>query len=315
MIACGVLWVGCSSVPVTAPDRDQEPMNAFQRLAALEVSSDRLYQAVMDQADAVGYSHQLEMQSDLADPLQPADFTRIKLSFEGSLKVMLFDLAPANFWEQHLAEHYTETLSLEEARALVDDYEHQVLNSLSRVQDLRKSFVTDRLPNLLPVVRARSQSFEISNVTMVPTLLPGDQVILNRSAYQAVTPQRGNIILYRYPDEEGKLFVHRVVGLPGDQIEIRRQVLLVNDEPVSEPYAQHTDPPMERGNVRDHLGPIIVPPESYFLLGDNREESMDSRFLGTISRASILGQIVFLYWSVDPNTRSPRWERLNQPVH
>lgn len=315
MVACSGLWGGCRSAPVTAPDLDQAPKNVFRQLAHLEVSSDGLYQAVVDQADVVGYSHQLELQSDLMTPLLPVDFERIKQSFEGSLKVMLFDLAPANFWEQHLAEHYTETLSLEEARALVDDYEHQVLNSLSRVQDLRQSFVTDRLPNLLPVVRARSQSFEISNVTMVPTLLPGDQVILNRSAYQAVTPQRGNIILYRYPDEEGKLFVHRVVGLPGDQIEIRRQVLLVNDEPVSEPYAQHTDPPMERGNVRDHLGPIIVPPESYFLLGDNREESMDSRFLGTISRASILGQIVFLYWSVDPNTRSPRWERLNQPVH
>ncbi len=314
VVACGGLWVGCSSAPVAIPDRGQEPMNAFQQLAALEVSSDRLFQTVVDQADAVGYSHQLEMQSDLADPLQPADFTSIKQSFETSLKVMLFDLAPANFWEQHLAEYYTGTLSLEEAQTLVDDYEHQVVKSSSRVQDLRQSFVTDRLSNLLPAVRARSQSFEISNVMMVPTLLPGDQVILHRAAYQAVTPQRGDVILYRYPDEEGKLFVHRVVGLPGDRIEIRRQVLSVNDEPVSEPYARHTDPSMERGNVRDHLGPIIVPPDAYFLLGDNREESVDSRFLGPISQGAILGQVVFLYWSVDPNTRSPRWERLNQPV-
>lgn len=315
MVACSGLWGGCSSAPVTTLDRDQEPRSVFQQLAALEVSSDRLYQAIVDQADAVGYSHQLEMQSDLANPLQPADFTRIKQSFEGSLKVMLFDLAPANFWEQHLAEYYTGTLSLQEAQTLVDDYEHQVLNSSSRVQDLRQSFVTDRLPNLLPVVRARSQSFEISSVMMVPTLLPGDQVILNRAAYHAVAPQRGDVILYRYPDEEGKLFVHRVVGLPGDRIEIRRQLLSVNDEPVSEPYTQHTDPSMERGNVRDHLGPMIVPPDSYFLLGDNREESVDSRFLGTISKSSIIGQVVFLHWSVDPNTRSPRWERLNQPVH
>ncbi|MBK9306472.1 MAG: signal peptidase I [Nitrospira sp.] len=314
MVASVGLWGGCRSAPVTIPDRDQEPRSVFQQLADLEVSSNRLFQAVVEQADVVGYSSQLEMQSDLASPLQPDDFTRIKQSFEGSLKVMLFDLAPANFWEQHLAEHYTGTLSLDEAQALVDDYEHQVLNSSSRVQGLRQSFVTDRLPNLLPAVRARSQSFEISNVTMVPTLLPGDQVILNRSAYQAVTPQRGDVILYRYPDEEGKLFVHRVVGLPGDQIEIRRQQLLVNGNLASEPYVQHSDPPMERGNVRDHLGPMVVPPDAYFLLGDNREESVDSRFLGTISTASILGQIVFLYWSVDPNTRSPRWERLNQPV-
>ena len=315
VVACGGLWVGCSSAPVTIPDRDQESMNAFQQLAALEVSSDRLFQTVVDQADAVGYSHQLEMQSDLADPLQPADFTSVNQSFETSLKVMLFDLAPANFWEQHLAEYYTGTLSLEEAQTLVDDYEHQVVKPSSRVQGLRQNFVTDRLSNLLPAVRARSQSFEISNVMMVPTLLPGDQVILHRAAYQAVTPQRGDVILYRYPDEAGKLFVHRVVGLPGDRIEIRRQVLSVDNEPLSEPYARHTDPPMERGNVRDHLGPIIVPPDAYFLLGDNREESVDSRFLGPISQDAILGQVVFLYWSVDPNTRSPRWERLNQPVH
>jgi len=268
----------------------------------------------VDQADAVGYSHQLELLSDLASPLQPDDFARIKQSFEGSLKVMLFDLAPANFWEHQLSEYYTGTLSIDGAQTLVDEYEHQIVSTSSRGQELLRGFVTDRLPNLLPIVRARSQSFEISNVMMVPTLLLGDQVILNRAVYHTGAPQRGDIILYRYPDEEGKLFVHRVVGLPGDQIEIRQQLLVVNGELVLEPYAQHTDPPMGRGNVRDHLGPLLVPPDAYFLLGDNREESMDSRFLGTIRKDSILGQVVFLYWSVDPNTRLPRWERLNQPV-
>lgn len=269
---------------------------------------------MVDQADVAGYSRQLELQSDLASPLLPTDFERIKQSFEGSLKVMLFDLAPPNFWEQHLAENYAGILSIEEAQRLVDEYERQVLNASSQVQLLRRSFVTDRFPNLLPVVRARSQTFEISNEAMIPTFLPGDQVIVNRAAYHAATPQRGDVVLYRYPDEEGKLFLHRVIGLPGDLIEIRAQALSVNGEPLTESYMQHTDRSLVPGNVRDHVGPMIVPPNTYYLLGDNREESLDSRFLGPISRTQIVGQVVFIYWSVDYDLHTPRWNRLNQPV-
>jgi len=269
----------------------------------------------VDQADVVGYSRQLELQSNLAGPLLPADFEPIKRSFAGSLKVMLFDLAPADFWEQHLAEHYAEILSIEEAQRLVDEYERQVLNASSQVQLLRRSFVTDRLPKLLPVVRARSQTFEISHEAMVPAFLPGDHVIVNRAAYQAAIPRRGDVVLYRYPDEEGKLLLHRVIGLPGDLIEIRAQALSVNGEPMTEFYVQHTDQSLAPGNVRDHVGPMIVPPDAYYVLGDNREESLDSRFLGTISRTQILGQVVFIYWSVDGDLRTPRWDRLNQPVH
>ncbi|MDH5739029.1 MAG: signal peptidase I [Nitrospira sp.] len=309
------LWAGCSSAPSTVSHRDQEPKNLFRQLAHREVSSDRLYQAVVDQADVVGYSRQLELQSDLASPLLPTDFERIKRSFAGSLKVMLFDLAPADFWEQHLAEHYAGILSIEEVQRLIDEYEQEVMNAWSQVQVLRQSFVTDRFPNLLPVVRARSQTFEISHEAMIPTLLPGDHVIVNRAAYHAAAPQRGDVVLYRYPDEEGKRLLHRVIGLPGDLIEIRTQALSVNGEPMTESYVQHTDQLLGPGHVRDHVGPLIVPPDAYYVLGDNREESLDSRFLGPISRTQILGQVVFLYWSVDDNLRSPRWHRLNQPVH
>ena len=315
LIACMGLWAGCSSAPSAVSHRDQEPKSVFQQLAHLEVSSNRLYRAVVDQADVVGYSRQLELQSNLAGPLLPADFEPIKRSFAGSLKVMLFDLAPADFWEQHLAEHYAESLSIEEAQRLVDEYERQILNASSQVQLLRRSFVTDRLPKLLPVVRARSQTFEISHEAMVPTFLPGDHVIVNRAAYQAAIPRRGDVVLYRYPDEEGKLLLHRVIGLPGDLIEIRAQALSVNGEPMTESYVQHTDRSLAPGNVRDHVGPMIVPPDAYYVLGDNREESLDSRFLGPISRTQILGQVVFIYWSVDDDLRTPRWDRLNQPVH
>lgn len=315
LIACMGLWAGCSSAPSPVSHRDQEPKSVFQQLAHLEVSSHRLYRAVVDQADVVGYSRQLELQSDLAGPLLPADFEPIQRSFAGSLKVMLFDLSPADFWEQHLAEHYAEILSIKEAQRLVDEYEREILNASSQVQLLRRSFVTDRLPTLLPVVRARSQTFEISHEAMIPTFLPGDHVIVNRVAYQTATPRRGDVVLYRYPDEEGKLLLHRVIGLPGDRIEIRAQALSVNGEPMTESYVQHTDRSLAPGNVRDHVGPMIVPPDTYYVLGDNREESLDSRFLGPIRRTQILGQVVFIYWSVDDDLRTPRWDRLNQPVH
>jgi signal peptidase I len=315
LVACIGLEAGCGTIPGHPPQADQEPLTIFQQLARLEVSSDHLYQAIASQADAEGFSRRLELQSDLAGPLTSADLERLTQSFKRTLKVMLFDLAPADFWERHLAEYYAGALSLNEARTLIVEYEHQILHSSSPVQVLRQSFVTDRLPDLLPVIRAWSQTLEISNGAMVPTFLPGDHVIVHRTAYHAAGPQRGDVVLYRYPDEKGKRFVHRVIGLPGDRIEIRTQSLSVNGEVVTEPYVQHTDQPLEPGNVRDHIGPMTVPPEAYFVLGDNREESLDSRFLGSISKSHVLGQVVLIHWSVDSSTRSPRWERLNQPVH
>lgn len=292
-------------------DREHE---SFQQLARLEVSSDRLSHAITEQADAVGYSHQLERQSDLACPLTGDDMTRIEESFVHSLKVMLFDLAPHNFWEHHLADYYAETVPAAETQRLVDEYEQHVRDSSSRLQELRESFIKNRLPDLLPVVRARSQRYQIPSEAMVPTLLPGDHVIVHRAAYQEAVPQQGDVIVYRYPDEDGQRFLHRVIGAPGDVIEIRDQVVFVNREALAEPYIQHTDRSSIAANVRDHLGPITVPDESYFVLGDNREESLDSRFLGPIRKEHIVGRVLFVYWSVDPSTKTPRWDRLNQLV-
>lgn len=277
------------------------------------MASDRLYESIADQADVVGFSHQLEIQSDLADPLTPSDFERIQQSFVRSLKVMLFDLAPTNFWEDHLAQYYASTLSAPEARRLVEGYGSEI--PTSKVQELRRDFATDRLPDLLPAVRAQSHLFHISNEAMVPALLPGDHVITHRAAYHAAEPQRGDVVVYRYPDENGTLFLHRVIGVPGDRIAIHNQEVSVNEDRVTEPYVQHTDRSNMTGNVRDNFGPVTVPPDAYFLLGDNREESLDSRFLGPISKEYILGQARFIYWSVDPVTRTPRWDRLNQPVY
>lgn len=295
-------------------DSTSESQAVFHQLASLEVASDRLYQSIADQADVAGFSHQLEIESDLTSPFTPSEKERIAQSFVRSLKVMLFDLAPEYFWEHHLALYYASTLSASEARRLVEGYDYEILNPTSRVQELRWNFVRDRLPDLLPAVRARSHRFQISREAMVPALLSGDHVIAHKAAYHAAEPQRGEVVVYRYPDKNGTLFLHRVIGVPGDRIEVYNQVVSVNDEALTEPYVEHTDPSSMSGNVRDNLGPVTVPPDTYFVLGDNREESLDSRFLGPISKEHILGQAMFIYWSVDPGTRTPRWDRLNQPV-
>lgn len=314
LVTCSGLWSGCGSAPGARTDRDSESQDVFHRLAGLEVASDRLYQAIADQADVVGFSHQLEVESDLASPFTALEMERIAQSFVRSLKVMLFDLAPENFWEHHLGQYYASRLSIAEARRLVKRYGSEILIPTSRVQELRWNFVAERLPDLLPEVRSQSHRFQISNEAMVPALMPGDHVIAHGAAYHTAEPRRGDIVVYRYPDENGTVFLHRVIGLPGDRIDVRNQAVSVNEEAVTEPYAQHTDRSSMAGNVRDNLGPVTVPPDTYFVLGDNREESLDSRFLGPISKEFILGQAVSIYWSVDPVTRTPRWDRLNQPV-
>ncbi|MBI5672880.1 MAG: hypothetical protein HZC50_06430 [Nitrospirae bacterium] len=156
------------------------------------MASNRLYQSIADQADVAGFSHQLEVESDLISPFTPSERERIAQSFVRSLKVMLFDLAPEYFWEHHLALYYAATLSAQEARRLVEGYDNEILNPTSRVQELRWNFVTDRLPDLLPAVRTRSHRFQISHEAMVPALLPGDHVITHKAAYHATDPQMGH---------------------------------------------------------------------------------------------------------------------------
>lgn len=314
LVTCSGLWAGCGIAPVVQSDRDGESPAVFYQLASLEVASDRLYESIADQADVAGFSHQLEAESDLTRPFTPSEMELIAQSFARSLKVMLFDLAPTNFWEHHLARYYASALPTTEARRLVKGYGNEILIPTSKVRELRWNFVTDRLPDLLPEVRAQSHLLQISNETMVPALLPGDHVIAHRAAYHEAEPQRGDVVVYRYPDENGTLFLHRVIGVPGDRIDVHNQVVSRNEETVAEPYAQHTDRSSMAGNVRDNLGPVIVPPDAYFVLGDNREESLDSRFLGPINKEYILGRAVLIYWSDEPGTRTPRWDRLNQQV-
>jgi len=134
-------------------------------------------------------------------------------------------------------------------------------------------------------------------------------------------PERGDIIVFRYPEDEEKDFIKRVVGLPGDTIQIRNKVVSVNGVPLEDKaYTQRVDPGMIDGSVnpRDNFGPVTVPAESYFVMGDNRDQSLDSRFWGYVSAQKIRGKAFRIYWSWSGQghwEQWVRWERLGKAIH
>lgn len=136
------------------------------------------------------------------------------------------------------------------------------------------------------------QAFKISSAAMEPTLLLGDHVLTDRSQ-SARKPNRGDLIVFEYPEDPTKDFIKRVVALSGDTIEIRNKELIVNGKEVSEAYAVHNEANMVPAseNPRDNLGPKTIPDGEYFVMGDNRDRSYDSRFWGTVPKSKINGTI------------------------
>lgn len=160
------------------------------------------------------------------------------------------------------------------------------------------------------------QAFKLPSESMQPTVLVGDHVLVDKRA-SALDLQRGNLIVFRYPKDPTKDFMKRVVAVAGDKVEIRDKVLLINDKPQNEPYALHSEAniiPKER-DPRDNFGPIIVPVQSYFVLSDNRDRGMDSRFYGVINKTLIRGRLLGIYWSWDRTNRAVRWKRIGLQFH
>lgn len=131
---------------------------------------------------------------------------------------------------------------------------------------------------------------QVEGGSMFPELWDGDVLLVNLQAYRWETPQRGDVVVFR---QGGAVLVKRMIGLPGDLVEVRRQRVIVNGVPQAEPYASASEwmsaGPM--GRVSPDFGPIQVPAESYFLLGDNRARSLDSRIFGPVPRSALMGRV------------------------
>ncbi len=231
--------------------------------------------------------------------------------------------------------------------------QREALSFLRSAWDWTKSILIAFV--LFLVIRAfLVEAFKIPTASMENTLLVGDFLLVNKAVYGAeipgtrihlpafAAPDRGDVIVFNPPHEPDKNYVKRLVGLPGDTLEMREKRLYVNGAEQLEPYARHVDyngdavhPDMswqrayladafEHGQYtpsRDNWGPIVVPDDRYFVLGDNRDNSEDSRYWGFVDREAIRGRPWFVYYSFEPNTVGPapwvrdvRWQRIGAGI-
>ncbi len=156
------------------------------------------------------------------------------------------------------------------------------------------------------------QAFKIPAGSNVPTILIGDHVLVNKYIYKFHQPQRNDWVIFIFPKDEKIDYLKRVVALPGDQVEIKDKKLYINNQLVSEPFIINSTASIidKSKSPRDNFGPITVPEKSYFLLGDNRDNSFDSRFWGFVKEEKIKGKAEIVYFSYDNQAKSIRYDRV-----
>jgi signal peptidase I len=199
------------------------------------------------------------------------------------------------------------------------------------------------------------QAFKIPTGSMENNLLIGDHLLVNKFIFgptplaigRALLPvrpiRRGEVIVFKYPDEPDRDFIKRVIGLPGETIELRNKKVYVNGKPLDEPYVHFLTPPstdyqeVTSSDVRENFGPVTVPVDQYFMMGDNRDNSSDSRYWGFLPRSYVKGKALLIYWSYESGREDyvdegllmsikrlgsvvthfftkTRWERLFRPI-
>ncbi|HIC93572.1 MAG TPA: signal peptidase I [Anaerolineae bacterium] len=164
---------------------------------------------------------------------------------------------------------------------------------MDRWQDV-KSALRDTIETVLLtliiffLVRAFVQNFRIEGTSMEPNLHHGQYLVINKLAYRLHPPVRGDIIVFRYPHNPKRDFIKRVIGLPGERVEVKGGRVFINGQELDEPY------PLKAGTYS--WGPRILGPDEYFVLGDNRSNSSDSHSWGALPRANIIGKAWVCYW-------------------
>jgi signal peptidase I len=177
------------------------------------------------------------------------------------------------------------------------------------------------------------QAFKIPSSSMEPTLLVGDYLLVNKFIYgtrlpftdkklfEFKKPRRGDIIVFIYPKDRSKDFIKRVIGEEGEKVEIIQNKIYINDQRIDDPWGYYSEksplarylPSMER------YGPVVVPKDSLFVLGDNRDNSQDSRFWGFVTLNEVRGKAFIIYFSLDWPAKSVidkvRWARIGKLIH
>jgi len=163
------------------------------------------------------------------------------------------------------------------------------------------------------------QAFKIPTGSMENNLLIGDHLLVNkfvfgpsessveRTLLPMGTVRRGDVVVFKYPVEPERDFIKRVIGLPGETLELRAKKVYINGSPLDEPYVHFLEPPsgdpsrheFTSYDLRERYGPVTVPPNQYFVMGDNRDNSQDSRYWGFLPRDYVKGKALLIYWSYE----------------
>jgi len=176
------------------------------------------------------------------------------------------------------------------------------------------------------------QAFKIPSSSMEPTLLVGDHLLVNRLSYvmkipftdivilNLGNPSRSDVVVFRYPVDRSKDFIKRVIGIEGDVVEIKDKAIYLNGQKMDDPHAFFAEDSIVPGvfSQRDNFGPIRVPPRSYFVMGDNRDRSLDGRFWGFVKKEDLVGRALIIYFSWDGQADDVfhyvRWERFGRLI-
>ncbi len=154
-------------------------------------------------------------------------------------------------------------------------------------------------------------AYRVNSASMEDTLMNGDYIFVNKLAYDYGTdPKAGDIVVFEYPMNRDKDFIKRVVAVPGQEVQVADKILYVDGDVASiPPMSKHIDKRIIPGDLsfRDNFGPFVVPEGEYFTVGDNRDDSRDSRFWGSVPLENIKGKAVFVYWSWEPDEDPPGW--------
>jgi signal peptidase I len=173
------------------------------------------------------------------------------------------------------------------------------------------------------------QAFKIPTGSMEPNLLVGDHLLVNKFIFgptasrleRTLLPmrqvQRGEVLVFKFPEEPERDFIKRVIGLPGETLEYKDQRVFINGMPLIEPYAHYQLPATGAGNSSDPrvgYGPVTIPDGHYFMMGDNRDDSQDSRYWGFLPASYVKGRALFIYWSFG-GPQGTRFGRLLHQIH
>lgn len=216
---------------------------------------------------------------------------------------------------------------MEEQKLDIDPSTGETVNKKSIFREYAESIIVAVI--LALIIRTfLVQAFKIPSGSMEDTLLIGDHLLVTKFIYgtkipftdkkilKIRDPKQGDVVVFEYPEDPSKDFIKRVVGVPGDVVEGRDKKLFVNGKPYDNPHEIHKDKEIipKAQNPRDTFGPVKVPEGSYFVMGDNRDRSYDSRFWGFVKSPAIRGKALIKYWSWDSDHFTVRFKNIGRLI-